>query len=566
MNREADVVIVGLGAAGGIAAHVLTQAGLDVVALEAGPRLDPGTMTLDEIRNDVRNWMSEPKSRGEMPTWRVDGSQVTDMLMVNAVGGTSVHYHAWSLRLPPWQFRARSRVLERYGPAAIPEDSTLADWPLSYAELEPFYDQTEYAIGVSGKAGNLRGERQPGGNPFEGSRAREFPMPPVRPAGWSTMMADAAHGLGWHPYPAPAAVNSEPYNARPACTYCGFCASNGCYIGAKGATNVNVIPWAEASGHLRIETAARVTRVNVDDDGLASGVTYVKDGVVQQQPARVVLLSALVYENTRLLLLSGSSRFPAGLSNNHGQVGQHYMAHVSARRYGVFADRRLNRLNGSSGGQGTCVDDWNDDNFDHADLGFIGGGMLTAIQEEHPIQMVSQAPPPGFRRWGSAWKAWTMDHAQSTAVVSSEVWNLAYRANAMDLDPLRNDPFGTPVVRVTHRIGDNERRAVAFLTEKLRAWLEAAGASRTWSLDHIRLESRHPFGGTRMGSDPATSVVDRYGFSHEVPNLGVLGASNFPTTGGHNPTLTLQALSWWTAQHLVDEFAARSRGAAAATP
>ena len=347
MEREADVAIVGLGAAGGIAAHVLTRAGLDVVALEAGPRLAASQMTLDEIRNDARNWMSEPKSRGEVPTWRLDGSQVTEMLMVNGVGGTSVHYHAWSLRLPPWQFEARTRTLERYGPAAIPNDSTLADWPISHADLEPFYDEAERAIGVSGQAGNLGGKLQPGGNPFEGPRAREFPMPPVRPSGFTDMMADAARALGWHPFPAAAAVNSVPYGGRPACTYCGFCASNGCYNDAKGATHVNVIPWAEATGRLRVETNARVTRIDVDKDGLASGVTYIKDGREQSQKARVVLLSALVYENTRLLLMSRSNGFADGLSNNHGQVGKHYMAHISVRRYGTFPDRRLNRLNGA---------------------------------------------------------------------------------------------------------------------------------------------------------------------------------------------------------------------------
>jgi gluconate 2-dehydrogenase alpha chain len=563
MEREADVVIVGLGAAGGIAAHVLTRAGLDVVALEAGPRLYASQMTMDEVRNDGRGWMSEPKSRGEVPTWRLDGSRVTEMLMVNAVGGTSIHYHAWSLRFPPWQFEARSRALDRYGPAAIGDDSTLADWPISYADLEPFYDRTEYAIGVSGRAGNLRGALQAGGNPFEGPRSRSFPMPPVRPAGWSSMMADAARSLGWHPFPAPAAINSEPYDGRPACAYCGFCTGNGCYLGAKGSTNVTVIPHAEATGRLRIEASARVTRINVDADGLATGVTYVQDGREHVQNARVVLLAALVYENTRLLLLSRSPRFPDGLSNNHGQVGQHYMAHISVRRYGTFSGRRLNLLHGASGAQGTCVDDWNDDNFDHAGLGFIGGGMFTAIQEERPIGMMSQLPPPGVPRWGSAWKAWALPHAQSTAHVGAELWNLPYASNFMDLDPVVKDPYGLPVVRVTHRIGDNERRAVPFLSDKLRVWLEAAGATQTWPLDHIRLESRHPFGGTRMGLDPATSVVDRYGFSHEVPNLGVLGASNFPTTGGHNPTLTLQALSWLTAQHLVDHFATRSRGTAA---
>src|SRR5262249_10951710 len=154
----------------------------------------------------------------------------------------------------------------------------------------------------------------------EGPRAREFPMPPVRSTGFSAMMADAAHGLGWHPFPPGAAVNSVPYGGRPACTYCGFCASNGCYNDAKGATHVNVIPWAEATGRLRIATNARVTRIDVDDDGRATGVTYVQDGREHVQQARVVLLSALVYENTRLLLLSRSNRFPDGLSNNHGQV------------------------------------------------------------------------------------------------------------------------------------------------------------------------------------------------------------------------------------------------------
>jgi gluconate 2-dehydrogenase alpha chain len=220
-------------------------------------------------------------------------------------------------------------------------------------------------------------------------------------------------------------------------------------------------------------------------------------------------------------------------------------------------------LNGASGGQGTCVDDWSDDNFDHTGLGFIGGGMLTAIHEERPIQMISQTPPPGVPRWGSAWKAWMLNFAESTASVSCELWNLPYAANDLDLDPAVTDPYGIPVVRVTHRVGENERRARAFLSDKLRQWLEAAGAAQTWGLDYIRLESRHPFGGTRMGPDPASSVVDRFGFSHEVPNLGVLGASNFPTTGGHNPTLTLQALSWLTAQHLVDDWDRRRRGGAA---
>jgi len=520
-----------------------------VVALEAGPRRRPEEMTLDEIRNDVRNWLSAPKARAEVPTWRETSAEASSqspwpMLTVNAVGGTTIHYDAVSPRLLPWNFASRSLTVARYGDGAIPRDSTLTDWPLSYDELEPYYDLVEKTIGIGGAAG---------ANPFEGPRSSEYPLGPLRRSGWNRWMQGAARDLGWHPYPAPTALNSEPYNGNPECTYCGFCASNGCYRGAKGSTDATVIRRAEKTGRLRIETGARVTRIEVDDDGRASGVTYVRDGRELFQPGAAVLLGTFVYENARLLLLSTSTAHPNGLCNNHGQVGKHYMAHATPSIYGVFPGRRLNLWSGPWS-QATCSDDWNGDNFDHSGLGFVGGGMLAAAHEVKPIALAGGPVPPGVPRFGSGWKSWLRANARSIGSAGAQLESLPYEQNELDLDPAVVDPYGLPVVRVTHRVGESDRRGYAFLSHKLDLWLREAGASETWSAEGIQLDPRHSYGGTRMGDDPCTSVVDRFGFGHECPNLGVIGASTFPTTGGHNPTLTLQALTWRTAERLVKDW------------
>jgi gluconate 2-dehydrogenase alpha chain len=533
-----EVLIIGLGAAGGIAADVLTSAGIPVTALEAGPRLRAEQYELDELHNDVHAWMSLPKALDERPSWRATDAEEAEAapwptLMVNAVGGSTVHYPGLSARFQTWNFATR----ERYGEGAIPAGSTLADWPLRYDELEPYYDRVEHAIGVAGAGGH-----------FDAPRSRDYPMAPLRRTGWTELTADAARSLGWHPFPAPAAINSVPYNGNPECTYCGFCTGNGCYRNAKGSAELTVIPRAEATGLLRIETGARVTSIEVGRDGLASGARYVKDGVERFIAARTVLLCAFVYENTRLLLVSG-------LANDAGQVGRHYMAHVTPFAFGLFPDRRLNLFTGPWS-QATCVEDFNADNFDHAGLGFVGGATLTAAHEVKPIAAASAPLPPSVPRWGAGWKAWLRANAQSIGSVGAQCESLSYEDTLLDLDPVRTDPFGVPVVRVTHRVHDNEERSAAFMLGRLHEWLRAAGASETWQPREPMVEARHCYGGTRMGEDPARSVVDRFGFAHEVPNLGVLGASTFPTTGGINPTLTVQALAWRTA----GELAARSGG------
>jgi gluconate 2-dehydrogenase alpha chain len=554
--RGADVLLIGLGGAGGIAADVLTAAGARVLALDAGPDVGTADTRFDEIGNDRHARLSAPKALDEAPTWRQhpahdSGPSPWPLLMVNAVGGSTVHYPGLSARLHPWNFESASRTAERYGAGAIPAGSTLADWPLSYGDLEPAYEAVERAIGVAGRAGNIAGVATGAGSAFEGPRASDYPLPPLRRSGWTRLTDAAARSLGWHPFPAPAAINSVPYNGNRECTYCGFCSGNVCHRDAKGSTDVTVIRRARSTGLLDVVTGARVSAIEVGRDGLACGATYVSDGRQERAAASCVMLATFTYENTRLLLCSRGPGRPHGLGNGTGQVGRHYMAHVTPFVFGRFPGRRLNLYNGLWA-QATCVDDWNADNFDHAGLGFIGGALLTAPQEWRPIAAAAMPLPPGVPRWGTAYKRWLAESAQSVGYLSAQVECLPYEDNVLDLDPLARDPYGVPRVRVTHRARENEAAAAAFMSGKLRDWLLAAGASETWNDERPMVEARHCYGGTRMGADPATSVVDRFGFAHEVANLGILGTSTFPTSGGHNPTLTLQALAWRTATRWVE--------------
>src|SRR5690606_9160044 len=435
------------------------------------------------------------------------------------------------------------------------EDSTIEDWPFGYEELEPFYDRVEYALGVSGNAGNINGKLKPGGNKFEGPRARDYPMPGLRSSGFTDMMSDAARQLGWEPFQGPAAINSEVYGDRPGCFYHGFCDRGGCHVAAKSSTAVTTIPEAMKSGLLDVVTHARVLRILTDSSGKATGVEYLRGNQVLVQPADAVLLASHTYENTRLLLLSQSREFPNGLANNRGQVGQHYFSHHQGAPVLALFPRDLNNWYGLPA-QGVAIDEWADDNFDHSDLDFIGGGNLWVHTNRRPI---SAAKMPTFDRvpnWGARWKAFIAENADRTNTSYIQKTTLPYRGNYLDLDPQVKDALGFPVIRITAEHRDNEQRIAAFTQDRMEEWYRAAGA-----IDIIRTglggamgASTHAYGGTRMGDDPTTNVTDRFGFAHEVKNLGILGASVMGTSGARNPTLTAQALAWRTAQHLVDNW------------
>ncbi len=554
-----DVVIVGMGAAGGVASLPLTQAGLKVVGLEAGGWLDPRDFPPDEIRNTQRNWpQAVQKAASEAPTVRATPSEVAQQgghPMMNAVGGTTMHYWAQSWRLNPWDFRVRSATEERYGAAKVPADSTVEDWPFNYEELEAYYDKVEYVVGVSGQAGNVRGEINSAGNIYEGERKRPYPMRPLRSSPFTEMMSSAAAELGWNPFQGPAAITSELYDGRPPCQYHGFCNKGGCHVQSKSSTAFTVIPKALDTGNLEVVTHATVLEIKTGDNDKVTGVEYVRGSQHFFQPAAVVLLASYTYENVRLLLQSKSDAFPTGLANNSGQVGKHYMSHHQGSPVTALFPSDLHNWYGLPA-QGVAIDEWADDNFDHSDLDFIGGANLWVHTDRKPISAAKTGTFGEAPLWGSDWKAFIRNNADRTNMAYIQKTTLPYAENYLDLDPFVKDRLGNPVIRITARYHDNEKRVAAFSQDKMEQWYRQAGAIKVtkFGLGNAMTASTHAYGGTRMGDSADSNVVDRWGFCHEVSNLGVLGASTMGTSGARNPTLTVQALAWRTAEHLASNW------------
>ncbi|MBD08500.1 MAG: hypothetical protein CMD70_07255 [Gammaproteobacteria bacterium] len=558
--NKTDVVLIGLGGVGGLAVLPLTESGLEVVALEAGTWLSPRDFAPDELRNEVHGWpQSVQKANQEVPVHRAtssspDSPRIELHPMMNAVGGTTMHWWAQSWRLNPWDFKVVSETTRRYGASRIPVDSTVEDWPLELEDLEWYYDKVEHEIGVSGQAGNVKGVIDRRGNIFEGARSRGYPMPPLRGTGFTEIMSDAASRLGWNPFPGPAAINTEIYDNRAPCLYHGFCHRGGCHVEAKNSTAVSTIPKAQKTGNLAVVTEAHVTRIHVDKDGRASAVEYLKNGEIYLQPADVVLLAGYTYENVRLLLLSDSGAYPNGLSNNNGQVGRHYMTHNTSAGVLALFPHELNRWYGLPA-QGIAADEWADDNFDHTDLDFIGGGNLWVYSDRRPITAANMHTFDMAPRWGSDWKSFIIRNADRWVNSYLQKTTLPYKENYLDLHPTVKDPLGFPVCRITADLKENERKVAYFIQDKMEKWFLEAGAIATFRQPTGTMgPSTHAYGGTRMGNNKETNVVDCWGFSHEVPNLGVLGASVMGTSGAHNPTLTAQALAWRTAEHLVQNW------------
>jgi gluconate 2-dehydrogenase alpha chain len=345
-----------------------------------------------------------------------------------------------------------------------------------------------------------------------------------------------------------------PYRGQNACTYCGFCNFNGCHTDAKGATYLNSIPRAEATGNFEVVANSRVVSLPVNRDGSVAGALYLTGGRLRFQPSKAVFLSAHAFENARLLLLSKSPAFPDGLANNNGQVGRNSMSHVYVGVDAVFPGLRLNRFNGTWP-QCTSIDDFNADNFDHTGLGFIGGGCVSAIQEAKPIA-TALSTPPSVPRWGSAWKLWVAAHGNSVGRMVATAESLSYEDSFLDLDPIVTDPLRLPVARITFRLHEQEELRYDFLYERMSELLREAGARDIWpsfaKLPAAPFQSF--FGATRMGDDPMDSVTDRWCAAHEVPNLTIVGASSFPTSGGYAPTATIQALAWRAADHLAERW------------
>jgi len=562
-TEKTDVVIIGVGAAGGILAAELGKAGMKVIGLERGPRLTTADFNPhDELRYFQRQDL-RPNVKLQPITWRPNanarGNPVPVQNYGNQAGGGTVHYGTVSWRFHEDDFRARSQTIERYGASAIPQDSSLVDWPLSYADLEPYYDQAEYDLGVSGKAGNVQGRKIDGGNVFEAPRRREYPLPALHVDQSGVIFDATARKLGYHPFPTPRAIISEPYKGRPACTYCGFCQAFGCHVGAKSSILVTKLPEADATGNFKLLTGAMCYRVNSDNSGRVTGVSYwAPDGSDNTIEAELVILTPFIYDNTRLLLLSKTDKFPNGLANSSGQVGKHLMAHMMARAFVTFDDRYVNVFMGPSAQKHT-IDDFNADNFNHGGTNFIRGSQIsidTVNLQGGPIGATTMNPPPGIPRWGAAYRDFLAKYYARHASMVAQTENLPYGDQTIDLDPNVRDQWGLPAPRLTYDWRrPNELARVEFMLKKMEELGHAMGATHVWRAPlGPGAPGAHHEGGTRMGSDPKTSVVNRYGQSWDVPNLFVVGSSTFPSMSGFNPTLTIQALAYMSADAIVNRY------------
>ena len=383
-------------------------------------------------------------------------------------------------------------------------------------------------------------------------------MPALRGSEFTDMMGAVAKRTGLNAFAGPAAINSKFYEGRSACMYHGWCDRGGCHVSAKSSTAVSTIPKALATKRLRIVTGAQVTTLETDGEGRVTGVNYLKDGQDYFQPATAVILAGYVYENPRMLLLSKSKSHPNGLANGSGQVGRHYMSHNQNAAVTALFPHNINNWYGLPA-QGVGADNWADDNFDHAALDFIGGSNMWVYSNRRPIAAAGMSTFGKTKSWGSDWKAFVMQNADRTNTAYLQKTTLPYEDNYLDLDPQIKDPLGYPVIRITADYKDNEKKIAAFAQDKMAAWyLEAGAVAIEKGQMGTMGPSTHAYGGTRMGDNPKTNVVDRWGFCHEAPNLGIVGASVMGTSGSRNPTLTAQALAWRTAQHLADTWGNRT--------
>ncbi len=535
-----DAIIVGSGPGGATAADVLTAAGWSVAIIEKGRNhlLDPDDLSRpsfdysnDEIKFLSRHFLG-PDPLIEPRTFRThetdgDHTHVGEVNSVpSTVGGGGTHADGKVPRFMPGDFH----LLSALGPQP---DADVADWPIGYDDLEPYYAQVERAIGVAGTEG---------ANPFAGPRSGPFPMPSGAPMFGAVLSTAAAERLGYHPYPAPTAANSVVYDGRPACNNCGFCAYFGCPIHAKGDP-IAMLTRAMASGRAELVTETFVSRIR-NDGHRATGVDLVgPDGATRTMAARHVVVAAGAIETPRLLLLSGLE---------HPVLGRYLMTHFQT----IVAGSMPFRTYAERGRAVTHVhddmivgDDETRTAAAAAGLPWLRGGMVEHSGSGLPIMEAKHVP------WGA-------HHPQVMAdsPIRKRLWafimqgeDLPYAGNRVDLDPTVRDVRGYPVARVTYRPGRHELAASDHYGPRLRAILKEMGsewaaissspgtgnASSPASIP----ESRHNMGTVRMGTDPATSMVGPTGRMHQLENVIVADSSVFVTSTGYGPTLTLAALA-----------------------
>jgi gluconate 2-dehydrogenase alpha chain len=574
--KDVDAVMVGMGWTGSILARELTKAGLNVVGLERGQDRVPGEDFIlptvrDELRYSTRLELMWDNSTDTLTFRNFPNDQALPVRRIGAflpgegVGGSGIHWGGLHWRFLPTDFRIRSALTERYGATAIPDDMTIQDWPVSYDELEPHYDHFDKICGVSGQAGNLRGTKIDGGNVFEGSRSDHYPNKPIKTSVAGMMFHDAAKNLGYHPFPMPISISSAPYkNAEGvelgACEYCGFCNRTACETNAKASPNSTILPALRLEPKFELRTRAWVTKLIYDKDAKkVTGVLYtdLRNGEEYEQPAGIVVLSSYVFGNTQHMLLAGIGE-PYDHATGKGVVGKNYAYQFEAGAQALFEDKHMNSYMGSAG-TGMCIDDFNGENFDHAGLGFFGGGYFSCNTPGSP-PIGGRMLPHGTPAWGAEWKRASVKWYNHACRLGTEGSVYSNRDNYLDLDPTYKDAFGRPLIRLTYNGTENDHKMSHYLLSKLEGIVKAMGAThyrmepRPRNFTIVPYQSTHNTGGTIMGSDPKSSVVNRYMQAWDAHNLFVQGASVFPQQHGYNPTGTVGALAYWSAKAITTSY------------
>ena len=532
-----DFVIIGSGAAGGILAKELSTAGFEVVVLEQGPYLKQQDFKHDELGYFFNSELIGGPSDNPQTFRRTDKEKAEiqnaplPLVYARMVGGSSAHWTANAWRFHPEEFREKSL----WGPI---DGANVADWPITYEELEPYYTKVDWEIGVSGAVG-----------PFDPPRSRPYPMPPLPVKSSGVLLEKGAKSLGLHAQPAPMAILSQPFNNRPSCIHCGFCIGYGCEIGAKSSSLSAMIPLAEATGRCEIRPNSTVIRLEVNDKGRIEEVVYLDENNVEHaQRAKTVILSANGAETARLLLMSESSVFPDGLANSSGMVGKNLMFNGNVNVMGKFPEP----LNEYKSVQVTrIIHDFYDTD---PKRGFYGGGAIDARTMFHssPIFFGLTGLPYDAPTWGSEYKKMLSENFTRTVKFDGHCSSLPRESNNITLDPEVKDSKGRPAIRTTYQDHPDDLKVLSFLKPIMLDMMEAAGAEKIWADEVIEAEvGAHLLGTCRMGHDPKSSVVDANHKSHDIPNLFICDGSSLVSSGRGQPTMTIMALAFRAAEKII---------------
>ncbi|MEO8371095.1 MAG: GMC family oxidoreductase [Candidatus Solibacter sp.] len=538
--RHVNAVIIGAGAGGGVVARELSAAGLSVALLERGKWYSAADCRKDDLFNQRTQALGAKFGPDDErnPRVLVDG-QGKEAIVVpsdggysnNAacVGGGTFSYGAMAWRFMEKDFRMRST----YGAV---NGSTLEDWPIGYADLEPYYERAEWEMGVSG---------DDSGNPFKGPRRKPLPMPPLAPNKEHQVLLPAAQRLGLHPYHIPMLRNTVPYNGRRACMRCRWCVGFACELSARTGTHNTVIPTALATGNCELRTDCMTKQILLDGRGRATGVAYFDaNDRLQEQTADLIIVSGGAIESARLLLNTRHKQYPDGLGNRYGWVGRNLQSHSYAGATGLFDFDTYDDL---GPGASIAVSDYN-----HGNPGLAGGAMLANEFIRLPYQFMGQVPP-WVPRWGKEHKEFVREAYRRTIAIMGPVQEMPLADARVQLDPKVRDHWGIPVARLSGGRHTHSIEIGRYIAGKAEGWLKEAGAVQTWKRAPAKTLSggQHQAGTCRMGNDPKTSVVDRDCRVHDVDNVYVIDASVHVTNGGFNPALTILANAYRASERLL---------------